>query len=107
MAHLLHLNKKQRRTNEAWDPDQRLAEALEQRARFLDMYPQYRIFQNEIDEILDKAGSPENRMTVLALLIEAKLIELQSQLKHLNRILLSAPAEGSSEATGDSGYLLI
>jgi len=107
MAHLLHLNKKQRRTAEAWDPDQRLAEALEQRARFLDAYPQYRTFQNEIDEILDKAGSPENRMTVLALLIEAKLIELQSQLKHLNRILLSVPAEGSSAATGDSGHFLI
>jgi hypothetical protein len=95
MAHLIHLKKNTCRTTEAWDPDQKLAEALEQRARFLDQYPQYQPFQNEIDTILDKAGSPENRMTVLALLIEAKLIELNTELKHLNKILLSMPAEGS------------
>ena len=92
MAHRLHFNKNHRRTAEAWDPEGKLTEALEQRDRFLDKHPQYRSFQREIDGILDKDGSPENRMAVLALLIEGKLIELHGQLKQLNRILLSVPA---------------
>ncbi len=92
MAHPLHFNKHHRRTVEAWDPEQELEAALEQRDRFLDTHPQYASFQREIDGMLDKAGNTENRIAVLALLIEAKLIELQSQLKQLNRILLSVPA---------------
>lgn len=92
MAHHLHVKKHDRRTAQAWDPDQELEQALEQRALFLDKHPQYRSFQREIDGMLEKAGSAENRMAVLALLIEAKLIELHGQLTHLNRILLSAPA---------------
>ncbi len=92
MAYHLQLNKHHRRTAEAWDPEQDLAAALEQRARFLDKHPQYRSFQHEIDGMLDKAGNAENRIAVLALLIEAKLIELHSRFKQLNRILLSVPA---------------
>ena len=92
MAHHIHLNKHHRRTDEAWDPDHELEEALKQRTLFLDRNPRYRGFQREIDGMLDKAGSAENRMAVLALLIEGKLIELHSRLKQLNRILLSIPA---------------
>ena len=92
MAHHLRFNQNHRRTDAAWDPDQELEAALEQRARFLDKHPQYIGFQNEIDAMLDKAGSAENRMAVLAVLIEGKLIELHGRLKQLNRILLSIPA---------------
>lgn len=72
----------------SWDPKQSLADALEQRERFLEQYPKYRKFQHEIDRLLDKAGSSENRMRVLALLMETKLIEMQAQLKKLNSILI-------------------
>lgn len=89
MAHRLHINTAQRKTLETWDPDAQLSDALAERARFLKKYPAYQSFQREIDHILDKAGTPENRMAVLALLMEAKLIELHDQLKHLNRVLLT------------------
>ncbi|MEJ2038090.1 MAG: hypothetical protein P8X55_04055, partial [Desulfosarcinaceae bacterium] len=57
---------------------------------FLDAYPQYKAFQQEIDGMLDKAGSIENRMSVIAMLMEAKLVEMHSQLKILNHILRKA-----------------
>lgn len=92
MAHHLHIKKHHRRTVQTWDPDFELEQALKQRALFLDKHPQYHSFQREIDGMLEKAGNAENRMAVLALLIEAKLIELHGQLTRLNRILLSVPA---------------
>ena len=58
------------------------------KADFLSKHPKHKKFQIEIDGILDKAGSADNRMTVLAMLMEGKLIELQSELKKLNAILL-------------------
>lgn len=70
-----------------WDPDRQLADALRDRARFLEKYPRYRSMQAEIDHMLDKAGTVENRMAVLALLMEGKLIELQSELLRLNRLV--------------------
>lgn len=70
--------------------DRLLSQAIAERDQFLEQCPQYRKLQDEIDTMLDKAGSSENRMAVLALLIESKLIELHGQLQHLNRILLSA-----------------
>lgn len=88
VAHYLHINTSNRDTQEVWNPEQVLAEALAERAEFLKKYPEYQSFQNEIDSMLDKAGSPENRMNVLAILMEAKLIELHGQLRDLNRILL-------------------
>ncbi len=77
---------------QSWNPKQALTDALEQREQFLEQYPQYRKFQREIDRLLDKAGTSENRMGVLALLMETKLIELQGQLKQINTILIKAAA---------------
>ncbi|MDA8140951.1 MAG: hypothetical protein M0036_20070 [Desulfobacteraceae bacterium] len=89
MAHQLHINQiTPRDYSDPWNPDQQLIEALAERARFLEKYPQYQSFQNEIDELLDKAGTAENRMAVLALLMEAKLIEMHDQFRQLNHILL-------------------
>jgi NAD-dependent SIR2 family protein deacetylase len=88
MAYRFHI-KSRPKSNGTWEPDRQLTQAIAERDRFLARYPQYRQMQNEIDDVLDKAGSSENRMAVMALLIESKLIELHGQLQHLNRILLS------------------
>jgi hypothetical protein len=91
VAHRLKINAQRSAPGHEWNPERQLAEALAERALFLEKYPQYRNYQHEIDRMLDQAGTLENRMAVLALLIEAKLIELHDQFRHLNRILLSAP----------------
>lgn len=88
MANRFHITRPHQSAG-TWDADQALDRALAERDRFLAQYPKYRAFQNEIDGILDKAGSSENRMAVLALLMESKLIELHGQLQHLNRILMA------------------
>lgn len=75
---------------ESWNSEKALADALEERALFLENYPKYKTYQKEINRMLDKAGSPENRMAVLAVLMEAKLLELHKQLKELNAILVRA-----------------
>ncbi|KJS31811.1 MAG: hypothetical protein VR64_09745 [Desulfatitalea sp. BRH_c12] len=89
MAHRLHISKQENAT-QTWDPDRQLRNAVAERDRFLERCPQYRGLQQEIDDLLEKAGSADNRMAVLALLMESKLIELHGQLQRLNRILLSA-----------------
>lgn len=88
MARKLKLNTPCAKTGAPWDAEQMLAEALDERAQFLENHPQHKPFQIQIDRMLDKAGNAEARMTVLAILMEAKLIELHSQFKHLNGILL-------------------
>lgn len=90
MANQLHINQSARNDSDfEWNPDQLLAEALVERAQFLEKYPQYQQLQDEIDHLLDKAGSAENRMSVLALLMEAKLIEMHDQFRQLGRLLVS------------------
>jgi hypothetical protein len=90
VAHQLHINQTTPRDyDDSWNPDQLLAESLAERAQFLKKYPQYQPFQDEIDGLMDKAGSFENRMAVLALLMEAKLIEMHDQFRQLNRILVT------------------
>jgi hypothetical protein len=70
-------------------PNERLSQAIAERDRFLERHPQYRPMQQQIDNLLEKAGTPENRMSVLALLMESKLMELHVRLQNLNRVLLS------------------
>jgi hypothetical protein len=62
-------------------------EARKERDRLLNEYPDLREYQKEIDRCLDNAGSSENRMAVLAIMIEAKLKELQDELSHLSVVL--------------------
>jgi hypothetical protein len=62
-------------------------EARKERNRLLKEYPDLREYQKEIDQCLDNAGSAENRMAVLAVMIEAKLKELQDELSHLSFVL--------------------
>ena len=94
MAHQLKIQVKADKLKPAWNPSEALAEAMAERALFLSKHPQYQSFQREIDQLLEKAGHAENRMTVLAVLIEAKLVELHTQLKGLNAILMRIDALG-------------
>lgn len=72
-----------------WHPNEALAEALAERDRFLEQYPKMHAYQNEIDRMLDNAGPQENRFAVLAMLMEGKLAELDTQLQRLSLILNS------------------
>ncbi len=62
-------------------------EARKERDRLLQEDPDLREYQKEIDRYLDNAGGSENRMAVLAVMIEAKLKELQDELSHLSSVL--------------------
>jgi hypothetical protein len=61
--------------------------ARKERDRLLKEYPDLKEFQKKIDSCLDNAGSSENRMAVLAIMIEAKLKELQDELSHLSFLM--------------------
>lgn len=95
MANRLKLQLPDRAHDAPWDPEKALAAALAEKMEFLDQHPEHREFQQEIDRLLDKAGTPENRMSVLAMLMETKLVELHRQLRELNHILLKSEAKKS------------
>ncbi len=90
MAHKLKLQISPDKIPSFWNPEKILTDALAERALFLENHPKYKKFQHEIDILMDKTGTSENRMTVLAVLLEAKLIELHKQLKHLNTMVRTA-----------------
>ncbi len=87
MAYKMKISTKKTSLPSGWNPEKALAEALAERSRFLEKYPKYQEFQSDIDMMLDKAGNRKNRMAVLAMLIEGKLIEMSQQFKKLNGIL--------------------
>lgn len=95
MANMLRLQVSRRGHDVPWNPDKALTQALAERAEFLQQHPKHLKFQKEIDRILDKAGSSENRMIVLAMLMEGKLVELHKQFQNLNSVLLSIPGSPS------------
>jgi hypothetical protein len=70
-------------------PIKSVTEAIADRDHFLARYPQYQAYQDEIEAVLDKAGPPEKRMAVLAMLMESKLMEMHNQFQELNHILAS------------------
>lgn len=96
MTNKLKLQLPQRKHDVPWNPEKALAEALAERAEFLERHPKCLKFQKEIDRLLDKAGSSENRMIVLAMLMEGKLVELHNQFLSLHNILLKAGAKPAS-----------
>ncbi len=57
--------------------------ARQERDYLLGKSPKLREFQKEIDRCLNNAGNFENRMAVLGIMIEAKLIELREQFSKL------------------------
>ncbi|MCP4748841.1 MAG: hypothetical protein GY874_22325 [Desulfobacteraceae bacterium] len=90
MARQLKIHPPQKKLVQSWKPEIVLENALKERSRFLEKYPRYKKFQNEIDRLVEKAGNSENKMTVLALMIESKLADLHQQLNKLNGILLTS-----------------
>jgi hypothetical protein len=62
-------------------------EARKERDILLREHPELIEFQREIDRCLENAGDSENRMAVLAVMIEAKLKELQDELLHLSFLM--------------------
>lgn len=71
----------------ARNKEKAVAIAIAERDQFLKQHPEYLPYQREIDRILDKSGPPEKRLAVLAMLMEGKLMEMQSYLMRLNGIL--------------------
>ena len=61
--------------------------ARKERDLLLKDHPDLKEFQQKIDRCLDNAGSSENRMAVLGIMIEAKLKELQDELSHLSFLM--------------------
>lgn len=70
-----------------WNHKAALDKALDERTKFLKENPKYADYQEEIDRILDKVNGSEQRMIVLAMLMEGKLSELTKQFKKLEIIL--------------------
>ena len=60
-----------------------LEEALKARDQFLKEQPHLQPFQDEIDRVLEKTVGFENRMSVLALMIQIKLYELSDSIAKL------------------------
>ena len=58
-----------------------------ERERLLREHPHLRAYQEEIDRMMAGAGSAENRMAVLGLMMETKLNELRDQLSRLSECL--------------------
>ena len=67
--------------------NQRLQEALAKRERYLARHPHLRIYQAEIDRVLDKSGNVQGRLAVIGMLMQGKLIEMQGEFYKLNRLL--------------------
>ena len=63
--------------------DRILEEALKARDEFLKEQPHLQAYQDEINRILEKTIGFENRMAVLAFLMEAKLYELRESIANL------------------------
>lgn len=51
--------------------------------RLIEQHPELKDTQEEIQDRLANAGTPDNRLAVLGIMIESKLQELQEQLSHL------------------------
>lgn len=95
MARQIHLNLSEAETQ--WDTlscEKILQKAIADKERFLVEHPRQIPYQRKIDRILSKAGTSENRLAVLAVMLECKLNELNRQCRDLAGILNMAIAQG-------------
>ncbi|MGA6925616.1 MAG: hypothetical protein WBY88_08040 [Desulfosarcina sp.] len=84
--------------NDDWQPshqdaaaaNQLMHEALARRERFLDRHPHLRVYQAEIDRVLDQSGTRQGRMAVLGTMMQGKLLDMQSELYKLTHLLQQA-----------------
>jgi hypothetical protein len=65
--------------------------ARRERARLLAQRPHLRVYQDQIDHVLQGAGLSANRLAVMGLLLEAKLTELRRELRHLASLVSPDP----------------
>lgn len=81
--------------NDDWQPSHRdaaaanqlLHKALARRERFLDGHPHLRVYQAEIDRVLDQSGNHQGRMAVLGTMMQGKLLDMRSELYKLTDFL--------------------
>ena len=66
---------------------QTLQRAVDERDRLLQAHPSLRPFQAKLDALLSKAGTTDNRMAVLSMMMQGKLSELGDQMQALNQAL--------------------
>lgn len=67
--------------------NRRLQEALANRERYLEAHPHLRVYQTEIDRVLDKSGNVHGRLAVIGMLMQGKLLEMQGEFCKLTRFL--------------------
>lgn len=100
MARQIHLNRSITDTQKEILPcDEILEAALAERDRFLAQHPRHIGYQRKIDGVLSKAGTSENRLAVLAVMIEGKLGELNAQIHSLTGMLNTAIVQGYSNSS--------
>ena len=73
-----------------------LQQALAEREQFLAEHPRHIDYQRDIDRIISKAGTSENRLAVVSVMMEGKLNELNHQFRSLIGILNTAFTQGYS-----------
>lgn len=76
-----------RRSDLGVSDNERLQKALAERDHFLELHPQLRAYQAEIDRILDRSGNRQGRLAVLGTLMQGKLLEMQKELFSLTEVL--------------------
>lgn len=67
--------------------NQCLQEALANRERYLIRHPHLRVYQTEIDRVLDKSGNVLGRLAVISTLMQGKLLEMQGEFYKLAKSL--------------------
>ena len=66
--------------------DDILKKAIQERDEFLEKHPHMKEFQAEIDGILDKCGSQEDRLATSQILLSVKLNDLATELNKMQYI---------------------
>ena len=67
--------------------NEKQAEALMERDRFLREHPELREFQREIDDRLRRAGSAHNRLVVIYEMMMDSFMELNAKLQGVSALL--------------------
>ncbi|MGO9018446.1 MAG: hypothetical protein ACLQVJ_08865 [Syntrophobacteraceae bacterium] len=83
-----------------------LEEALKARERLLKEHPHLQSYQDEIDRILEKTVGFENRMAVLAFMIEAKLYEMRDSIAKLHSATLKIQGPFNKAKAKNAGKVL-
>jgi hypothetical protein len=74
-----------------------LARALRERDSFLMAHPELMGLQEEIDRLMERAGTSENRMAVLQIMMGARLQKLQQEMLKLLQILKQVESKAPVE----------